>query len=61
LRLRAGTAEAEAILKRFTRNKLKHPTYWVLAEIGMAVKSIFLCHYLGSEALRCEIHKGLLA
>ena len=28
--LRIGTAETEAILKRFTRNNLKHPTYVAL-------------------------------
>jgi len=34
--LRLGTAETEAILKRFTRNNLKHPTYLALAELGKA-------------------------
>jgi TnpA family transposase len=32
--LRLGTAETEAILKRFTRNNLKHPTYLALAELA---------------------------
>lgn len=50
--LRLGTAETEAILKRFTRNNLKHPTYQALGELGKAVKTIFLCEYLGSEELR---------
>ena len=57
--LRLGTAETEAILKRFTRNNLKHPTYLALGELGRAVKTIFLCEYLNSEALRQEIHEGL--
>ena len=57
--LRLGTAETEAILKRFTRNNLKHPTYLALAELGKAIKTIFLCEYLNSEALRIEIHEGL--
>ncbi|MGI6120574.1 MAG: Tn3 family transposase, partial [Desulfosporosinus sp.] len=57
--LRLGTAETEAILKRFTRNNLKHPTYQALGELGKAVKTIFLCDYLHSEELRQEIHKGL--
>ena len=39
--LRLETAEPEAILRRFTRNNLKHPTYRALAELGKAVKTIF--------------------
>ncbi len=57
--LRLGTAETDAILKRFTRNNLKHPTYLALSELGKAVKTIFLCEYLNSEALRIEIHESL--
>ena len=57
--LRLGTAETEAILKRFTRNNLKHPTYQALAELGKAVKTIFLCDYLHDEELRREINEGL--
>jgi TnpA family transposase len=57
--LRLGMADAEAILRRFTRGNLQHPTYQALAELGKAVKTIFLCRYLHSEALRREIHEGL--
>ena len=57
--LRLGTAETEAILRRFTRNNLQHPTYQALAELGRAIKTIFLCQYLESEELRREIHEGL--
>jgi TnpA family transposase len=57
--LRLETAEPEAILRRFTRNNLKHPTYQALAELGKAVKTIFLCRYLDSESLRQEINEGL--
>ena len=57
--LRLGTAETESILKRFTRNGIKHPTYHALAELGKAIKTIFLCRYLNSEELRQEIHAGL--
>jgi TnpA family transposase len=57
--LRLGTAETEAILQRFTRNNLQHPTYQALLELGRAIKTIFLCHYLESEELRREIHEGL--
>jgi len=57
--LRLGTADAEAILRRFARNAPQHPTYQALAELGKAVKTIFLCEYLQSEAVRREIHEGL--
>jgi len=57
--LRLGTAETEAILKHVTRNNLKHPTYLALAELCKAIKTIFLCRYLHSEALRREIQEGL--
>lgn len=57
--LRLGTADTESILQRFTRNNLQHPTYQALAELGRAIKTIFLCQYLESEELRREIHGGL--
>lgn len=57
--LRIGSAEPESILRRFTRGNVQHPTYRALAELGKAVKTIFLCRYLHSEALRREIHEGL--
>ena len=57
--LRLGTAETEAILRRFTRNNVQHPTYKALAELGKALKTTFLCRYLQSEALRREINEGL--
>ncbi len=57
--LRLGTAEAEAILRRFTRENIQHPTYKALAELGKAVKTVFLCRYLHDQALRREINDGL--
>ncbi len=57
--LRLGTAPTEAILKRFSRNSFKHPTYMALMELGRAIKTIFLCQYLHSEAVRREVNEGL--
>lgn len=52
-------ADAESILRRFTRQNVQHPTYRALAELGKAVKTAFLCDYLRQESLRREIHEGL--
>jgi hypothetical protein len=41
------------------RSNIQHPTYKAFAELGRAVKTIFLCQYLHSEALRREINEGL--
>ena len=57
--LRCGTADAESILRRFNRYNRQHPTYKALAELGKAIKTIFLCQYLQNEALRQEIHEGV--
>ena len=57
--LRLGLADTESILRRFTRNNLQHPTYKALSELGKALRTIFLCRYLRSPALRREIHEGL--
>lgn len=51
--LRLGTAETEAILRRFTRTGPQHPTYKALAELGKAVKTIFLCEFL--HPLNCAV------
>jgi TnpA family transposase len=59
--LKQGTADAEAILSRFTRNKngVKNPAFQAILELGKVRKTIFLCEYLNSEALRQEIEEGL--
>jgi TnpA family transposase len=57
--LRLGTANAEDILRRFTRANIQHPVYRALGELGKAIKTIFLCRCLHSMDLRREIHEGL--
>jgi TnpA family transposase len=57
--LRLGTAETEAVLRRFTRANVQHPTYRALAEMGKVTKTIFLCRYLNDEVLRRDINDGL--
>jgi TnpA family transposase len=57
--VRLGTAETESILRRFVRSNIQHPTYKAFSELGRAVKTLFLCQYLHSEALRREVNEGL--
>ena len=57
--LKLKTAEAEQVLRRFTRGGPKHPTYKAIEELGKAVKSVFIAEYIASEELRREIHEGL--
>lgn len=57
--LRRGTAQTDVILRRFNKYNRQHPTYRALAELGKAMKTLFLCRYLESEALRREIQEGL--
>lgn len=56
--LKQGTAEAEAILRRFMRNT-QHPTYRALVELGQARKSTFLGRYLHHLSVRHEVQEGL--
>ena len=57
--LRLGTAEAEQVLRRFTRGGPKHPTYRGLEELGRAVRTVFACQYVASPQLRCEVQEGM--
>jgi TnpA family transposase len=56
--IRQGVAEADAILRRFTR-QTNHPTYRAMVELGRAIKTIYLCRYLHNLALRYEVQAGL--
>lgn len=56
--LKLGTADAEALLSRFTRGGITHPAYKAILELGKVRKTIFLCNYLDSEALRQETQEG---
>lgn len=57
--LKLGTADAEAILSRFTKNKVRHPAFQAISELGKVRRTIFLCKYLNSEILRQEIEEGI--
>src|SRR5213076_1532744 len=53
--MRLGTADTEALLRRFTRSEVQHPTYQALTELGKVRKTIFLCHFLHDELVRKEV------
>ena len=57
--LKRGTADAESLLRRFTRTNVQHPAYKAFTELGKAIRTIFLCRYLASEELRREVNEGL--
>lgn len=57
--MKSGHTNPESILRRFTKNNLKHPVYMALSQLGKALKTIFICNYLMHESIRQEIQEGL--
>ncbi len=55
--LKTGTADADALLQRFTRSNLQHSTYQGLHELGRVIKTIFLCEYLSDPRLAKRFRK----
>ena len=53
--LRLGTADAESILRRFTRNNVQHPTYRALAELG----KVILLEFSGERERSNSPHGGI--
>jgi TnpA family transposase len=59
LALKLKTTQPEAILKIFNSDGVKPPVYYALQELGLAIKTIFLCKYLHNKSLRQEIDEAL--
>lgn len=57
--LKVGIATADSIIRQFSKSNYQHPVFKAFLELGKAVKSVFLCRYLGSLGLRQEIHSAL--
>lgn len=57
--LKLGSATADTIVRKFARSHYQHPTFKAFMELGKAIKTIFMCRYLHSVALRQQINAGL--
>lgn len=57
--LKMRTVEPDVLMKCLSADNKSNPVYQALMEIGKASKTIFLCRYLSSEALRIDIHDRL--
>ncbi len=57
--LKLGLADADSLMRQFTRDHVQSPVYKAFLEFGKVIKTIFLCRYLSSETLRREVHHGL--
>ncbi len=53
------TASTAAILRRFQRTNVQHPTYRAMQELGRVQRTIFACRYLRDRELQREINSGL--
>jgi len=56
--LRLGTAHSEAILRRFTRSNVQHPTYKALTELGKVVKTVFCAGICTSQLFGARSTRG---
>ena len=57
--LKLGTAEPEALLKRFISDNVQSPLYKAILELGRALRTIYVCRYLTSKELRIEVEEAL--
>lgn len=56
--LREG-GNPEMLMRLFRRENSSSPQYKAAAELGRVIKTIYVCRYLRSEALRREVQEGL--
>ncbi len=57
--LKLKTAEPAVLLKRFMTENIQSPVYQACLELGRAVRTLHLSHYLHSREMRTEIHEVL--
>jgi len=57
--IKSNAASTTAILRRFHRTNLMHPTYQAIQEIGRAQRTIFACRYLQDRDLQREVNAAI--